>query len=122
MRPVGQRIDVLEHAEEVRLRDDQRGERAEVLLRQPVRRHAAAGLPFAAEVQFDHFDVLQRDDRRSVLRYAGCTDVGTSTRRGPLRMQRSAISTASASAVAPSYRDAFATSMPVSRVIMVWYS
>jgi hypothetical protein len=37
-------------------------------------------------------------------------------------MQRSAISTASASAVAPSYSDALLTSMPVRRVIIVWYS
>ena len=57
-----------------------------------------------------------------VLRYAGCSDSGTSTRRGPFFALRSAISTASAAAVAPSYIEALLMSMPVRRVIIVWYS
>ena len=57
-----------------------------------------------------------------VLRYAGCSDSGTSTRREPFLVLRSAISTASATAVAPSYIEALLMSMPVRRVIIVWYS
>ena len=46
----------------------------------------------------------------STCRYSGCTDRATSTRWRPV--SRSAISTASVSAVEPSYIDAFATSWP----------
>jgi len=62
VRPVGQRIDSFQHAEEIRLRDHQRGERAEVLLRQPRRIDAARLRTFVAEIELDHLDVLQLDD------------------------------------------------------------
>ncbi len=39
-----------------------------------------------------------------------------------LRLARTAMSAASAVALAPSYIEAFATSIPVSRAIMVWNS
>jgi hypothetical protein len=59
VRPVGQRIDVLEHAEEVRLRDHQRGE---VLagggLERAQRRRAAV----AGRRDLDQLDALVADD------------------------------------------------------------
>ena len=39
-----------------------------------------------------------------------------------LRLARTAMRAASAIAVAPSYIEALATCMPVSRAIMLWYS
>ena len=53
----------------------------------------------------------------STSRYSGCTLRAMITERRPVR--RTAIITASAAAVEPSYMEALATSMPVSSQIMV---
>ena len=57
---------------------------------------------------------------RSTWRYWGWTVRATSTVSRPVRL--TAISAASAAAVAPSYMEALATSIPVSSQIMVWNS
>ncbi len=57
---------------------------------------------------------------RSTSRYSGCTERAISTRFLPV--ERTAIKTASGTAVEPSYMEALATSMPVSWQIMVWNS
>ena len=67
MRPVGQRVDVLEHAEEIGLRNRQRSERTEVLCSEPVRRDTAAMFAVVAEIEFNDIDVLQLDDRAQGL-------------------------------------------------------
>ncbi len=54
------------------------------------------------------------------LRYSGCSAAETTICLRPVR--RVAISAASAVAVAPSYMDAFDTSMPVSRHTKVCHS
>ena len=65
--------------------------------------------------------VAQMDSVTS--RYSGCTVLGSNTVRDLLlRLPRTAISTASASAVAPSYSEALLTSMPLRPHSMVWYS
>ncbi len=61
----------------------------------------------------------------AMARYAGCTHLGISTLlRADFgsRLIRIAIKIVSAYAEAPSYNEALATSMPVSAVIMLWYS
>src|SRR3546814_2865444 len=56
-------------------------------------------------------------------RYSGLTARGTSARPEPFcLLARTAISSASPSADAPSYIEALETSMPVSPQIIVWYS
>jgi hypothetical protein len=56
----------------------------------------------------------------STTRHSGCTEPATTTLRR--FVTRDAISAASAKAVAPSYIDALATSMPVSSQIIDWNS
>jgi len=56
----------------------------------------------------------------TVARYSGCSAFDSSTRRR--RVARTAISTLSAQAEAPSYMEALAASIPVSWQTNVWYS
>jgi len=59
---------------------------------------------------------------RKVWRYSGCTVLATTIFVRRPREARMAIIAASANALAPSYIDTLATSMPVSSQSMLWNS
>ena len=114
------RVDVLEHAEEVRLLDHDGGDvLALVLLRGPRRDRRPFG-------HGNLFEAHALPAGRGAPPPCGSSDarvVGTRMRCDfDLRCARTAISDASATAEPPSYSDALETSMPVSAAIIVWYS
>ena len=116
VRQFGHGGQVLERTEEVGLLDDDRrrvladggGERVQVGRRARQQTRGQRARPVPGRLRREHLPVL------------GCTPAARTT--SPRRVCTPAMNAASASAVAPSYREALLTSMPVSSQMTVWNS
>ena len=120
--PIGERIHLFQVAEEIRLLNHQCGE---VLTRRSGAGPPANVVPVARSKSTNSkADVLVAGDGLRHLSIDTCSRLRGIRMRRELepRLARTAIRQASASAEAPSYSEAFETSMPVRAHIIDWYS